>query len=96
MADEIDKILNDEVAFQETVDYVFGQADTDGNGTIDASEFNKHIKEVYENIGLAIPDDDTIVKFMDELDTNKDGKLDKDEFKSYVKHMLEKDKEHNS
>ena len=96
MADEIDKILNDPEKLQETVDYVFGEADIDSNGTIDASEFAKHMKGVYENIGLSSPSDDDIQKYMGELDTNKDGKLDKDEFKTYVVNMLKKDKEYHS
>mmetsp|Transcript_24258 Transcript_24258/g.21535 ORF Transcript_24258/g.21535 Transcript_24258/m.21535 type:complete len:97 (-) Transcript_24258:64-354(-) len=93
MADEIENILNDEAKLQETVDYVFNEADKDSNGGIDASEFAKNMKEVYENIGLPIPSDSDISKYMDELDTNKDGKLDKEEFKAYVINMLSRDKE---
>ena len=67
----------------------------DNNGSIDAAEFEKHMKEVYENIGLTIPVEDEIKKYMEELDTNKDGKLDKDEFKSYVINMLKRDSENH-
>ncbi|CAI2384856.1 unnamed protein product [Moneuplotes crassus] len=96
MSEEIDQILNDEAKLEETVQYVFSQADVDDNNFIDASEFSKHLKEVYSNIGIPVPSDDDISKYMDELDTNKDGKLDIKEFKVYVEEMLKKDKETSS
>mmetsp|Transcript_24443 Transcript_24443/g.28110 ORF Transcript_24443/g.28110 Transcript_24443/m.28110 type:complete len:98 (-) Transcript_24443:41-334(-) len=96
MADEIDKILNDEKLLEETVNYVFKEADVDGNETIDAKEFHKHMVEVYENIGLKVPSDADIESYMTELDTNKDGKLDRSEFKAHVINMLKKDKENSS
>ena len=92
MASEIDQILNDDAKLQEVVDFCFKDADADGNGTIDVSEFESHLKMVYEDIGIPVPTGDNLTSYMESLDVNKDGKLDKGEFKKYVIDMLQKDK----
>ena len=92
MSSEIDDILNDDAKLQEVVDYCFKDADLDGNGTIDASEFRKHLEMVYSDIGIEMPDESSLQGYMDTLDINHDGKLDKGEFKAYVVDMLKRDK----
>ena len=83
-------VLDDPEKLKEAVEYVFSQADTDANGKIDATEFTKHLKDVYKEIGLDIPSDEDIGKMMESFDTNNDGVLDKGEFTEYVKSTLKK------
>ena len=92
MSSEIDEIINDDAKLQEVVDFCFKDADADGNGTIDAAEFKKHLEMVYSDIGISMPNEDEITGYMSALDINHDGKLDKSEFKAYVVDMLKRDK----
>mmetsp|Transcript_14100 Transcript_14100/g.16352 ORF Transcript_14100/g.16352 Transcript_14100/m.16352 type:complete len:97 (+) Transcript_14100:27-317(+) len=96
MSEEIDNILNDEAKLQEVVDFCFKDADADGNGTIDKSEFERHLQMVYEDIGIPIPDTEALQALMENLDMDKNGTLDKNEFKAYVVDMLKKDKANRS
>jgi Ca2+-binding EF-hand superfamily protein len=88
-ANEIQKILNNEEAFNEVVSQVFNVVDTDGSGQIDSQELYTAVSNVFEEMGQKAPTKDQTDCLLKDLDTDKSGKLSKSEFSVLVRKLLE-------
>jgi Ca2+-binding EF-hand superfamily protein len=73
----------------------FAEADTNGNGTIEKSELEKHLKEI--NYSAVLKSDapapefneDFVSKVLTEMDANGDGILQRDEYKVLIRKFTE-------
>ena len=89
MADEIKAILSDPAKMAEVCKAAFGAVDTDGSGSINATELMTAMKAMSADAQIPEPNQEQCDEAMKALDTNNDGKVSLDEFTVLVRAILE-------
>ena len=87
--DDLRALLNDEAKFNEVAQIAFQTTDTDGSGVVERPELEKAMRQISEDIGIAVPSKEEVDEVFNALDADKSGKLDYSEFKIFVRRIFE-------
>src|SRR5436853_180473 len=85
----IRELLSNPEAFKEFSKERFDHTDKNGDGTIDASELEKALVEIAEEMKAPKPTKEFVTKTLLKFDADKSGKLDTKEFDNFSRYVLE-------
>ena len=66
---------------------LFTEADVNGNGTVERTEFPRLISTIMETFGIE-PTDANLDHFFNKIDSDHDGKITKDEYFAWLDNQL--------
>ena len=89
MAEELEKLINNEEALKQICQGVFNQFDKDKSGELDTNELEAIMKDVSKDLKIDPPTKDDVQQFLATLDKDKSGKISMDEFSVFLKKILQ-------
>ena len=87
MAEELEKILNDEAAMNAICKEAFEEVDKDKSGEIDESELEAIMKDISKKIKIDPPTKEDVKDILNSLDSDHSGKLSLKEFSKFM-HLI--------
>lgn len=93
MAEEIEKILNDDEQLKAVAKQAFDAVDTDGSGSISASELHAALNGFAAETGVQGPNEEQTLQVLKAVDKDESGALSLDEFCELIKAVLNEIKE---
>lgn len=84
MAEELEKLLNDEAAMKKLCKEAFDEVDKDKSGEIDESELETAMIGISKEIKIDPPTKEEVTNLLKSLDRDKSGKLNLKEFSRFI------------
>ena len=88
MAEEIEKMLNNEEFIKEAAKDAFNKFDKDKSGELDVNELEEVMKDFSNDVKIDPPTKKDVQDVLKMIDTNKSGKIDLNEFCQFIKLIL--------
>jgi Ca2+-binding EF-hand superfamily protein len=88
MAEEIEKLMNNEEAIKVIGQKAFEKFDKDKSGELDVNELEAIMKESSAALKIPAPSKADVEKALKMIDKDKSGKIDLNEFCKFIKFML--------
>ena len=88
MAEEIEKILNDEAQLKAVAKQAFDGVDADGSGTISAAELHTALNGFANETGVQGPNEEQTAQVLAAVDKDSNGTLSLDEFEELIRAVL--------
>ena len=88
MAEQLQKVLEDEEKLNEIAKVAFDNVNTDHSGAINKSQLQTMMNQISNDLGFELPPENEVNDVFEYLDSKKQGSLSFDDFKVLIQDVI--------